>query len=411
MQIYETTFRIQHAILGKTDRWKNQVSDGAVRQAVVIAEVAFNMYFNDVKSIVKKGVEGDIERFAMEDEVMNVARGIGKHRRERLKEWITKGTDMLNYDSYVTLLRALASTPEEVVAGLPRMGETEITTMVFAESLYKMVQDPARNPVKAPILAKGAFLPALKVAIQHIGKLSTVEHKVKFVVHVLQLTTELLKIKFIPWSARHEGAGRPPRVPVWNSWASLGAKDEEKGGLSMTLRPEEAMHKAATDAQKAAMRRDAYAPWSAGDVKLRDLDSSLERRNLPDDWVIPQQSSGYVLETYEYVRDTYDEKNDVHRLALLVGIVMSRCLPDIFPPGTTATRLKGAKSRAETRQIAKNLPWTSKTKTKGTKESAVFMAMFVTFIIAIYDGSSPLRRYMQEHEESMGGLWTDKHSR
>jgi hypothetical protein len=35
--------------------------------------------------------------------------------------------------------------------------------------------------------------------------------------------------------------------------------------------------------------------------------------------------------------------------------------------------------------------------------------MFLTFIIALYDSNSPLRRYMAEHDGNLGDLWTNKH--
>ena len=121
-----------------------------------------------------------------------------------------------------------------------------------------MVEYLTRNPLGAPILPKGAFWPAIQVAIAHIKAMAPVDPP-NFVVNVLRLTTEIIKIHFIPWSKMHDGPGRPSQIPVWNSWASLGASDPNRGINTLTLRPEEAIHRAALKAQQIAMDRDVNA--------------------------------------------------------------------------------------------------------------------------------------------------------
>lgn len=176
------------------------------------------------------------------------------------------------------------------------------------------------------------------------------------------------------------------------------------------MRPEEAIHKAALDAQQIAMGRDANISWSLNDIKLRNLASEIDHDSLPSDWTIPAQSSGYVLETYNYVRDIYNNKNEIHKLALLVSIVLSRCLPNIHAPSDSHKLLSGLSSKADTHRSVRSLPWVAKSKTKGSKESHIHVTMFATFIIALYDSESPLRKYMAQHDNSLGNLWTDKHS-
>ena len=232
----------------------------------------------------------------------------------------------------------------------------------------------------------------------------------RFTQTVLRLTTEYLKICFIPWRKHHDGPGRQSRIPVWNSWASLGVSDPNREMNYLTLRPEEAIHKAALDAQQMAMDNDANVPWSLDDLKLRNLANAINHDSLPSDWTIPAQSSGYVLETYNYVRDIYNNKNYIHKLALLVSIILSRCLPNIHAPTDTHQLLSKETSKAGTRNVVRSLPWVSKSKTKGSKESHIHVTMFATFIIALYDSNSPLRKYMAKNDNSLGNLWTDKHS-
>jgi len=42
------------------DKFKAHFSDPTLRQAIGVADIAFAMFFNDVKAMVKAGVEADI---------------------------------------------------------------------------------------------------------------------------------------------------------------------------------------------------------------------------------------------------------------------------------------------------------------------------------------------------------------
>lgn len=387
------------------------MSDSTLREAVCVADVAFSMFFNDIKAMVKAGVEADINKSQSNNGSPGLELRVSE-RRKRLKQWLAMpSSGLLDFagDNYANLLRILVTDPQAIVHGLPDASINEISTLVFAKSLYDMVEYPTRNPLGAPILPKGAFWPAIQVAIAHIKAMAPVDPP-NFVVNVLRLTTEIIKIHFIPWSKMHDGPGRPSRIPVWNSWASLGASDPNRGINTLTLRPEEAIHRAALKAQQIAMDRDVNASWTLNDIKLRNLANDLNHDSLPSDWTIPSQSSLYVLETYNYVRDIYNNKNEIHRLALLVAIVLGRCLPEIHAPPDTHKLLLNLSTRSETRRVVRDLPWVSKTKTKGSKESHIHVTMFATFIIALYDSESPLRKYMANHDDSLGSLWTDKHS-
>jgi hypothetical protein len=391
------------------DKFKDRFSDPTLRQAVSVADVAFVMFFNDVKAIVKAGVEADISATDAHDNPSHEVRL--RDRRHRLKQWLRMDSGLLDYagDNYANLLRVLVTDPALVVRGLPDASHHEMSTMAFAQSIYDMVASPTRHPLGAPILPKGAFWPAIQVAVAHITVLAPTDPP-KFVVNVLRITAEHLKIRFVPFKKRHNGPGRPSHTPVWNSWASLGAPNPQQEVNALTLRPEEAIHRSALDAQMAAMGRDNHVTWALSDIKLRDIATYINRNSLPSDWAIPCQSTGYVLETYQYVRDSYDNKNDVHKLALFIAIILGRCLPSIHAPNDTSKHLKACTTKSETRRLVRSLPWVSKAKTKGSKESHIHVTMFTTFIIALYDSHSPLRKYMAQHQNSLGDLWADKHS-
>ena len=369
------------------------------------------MFLNDVKSIVKAGVENDIANSGSQPDDLRASALASRTRAKLLKDWLALGRSLLDFknDNYAHLLRVIVTDPDQIIHGLPGTQNNEMSTLDFALKLYNMVRFPSRNPLRAPILPKGAFWPALNVAVKHIIPLAPVDPD-KFVVQVFRITTEHLGIHFIPWTITHTGPGRQSRTPVWNSWATLGKEDQRRHVDALALRPEEALHKAAVDAQHATMSHDVNVSWNLADVKLRNIVDFIHHGTLPADWIIPSQSTDYVKETYEYVRDNYNNRNDVHKLALFVSIVLGHCLPCIHAPTDTASLLKSATSRSQTRNLVRSLPWISKSKVKGSKESRIHVCMFLTYIIALYDSNSPLRKYMSQHDGNIGNLWSDKHS-
>jgi hypothetical protein len=329
-----------------------------------VADIAFNMFFNDVKSMVKAGVEANITARSEEDspgiQIQN------REQRTKLKQWLSLGSGYLDCGdgNCANLLHIIVTDPQLIVRGLPGTTNNEMSPIDFAKSLYEMVTHPNRNPVGAPVLPKGAFWPALQVAVAHINPLvpPPPSDASQFVINVRRLTAEFLKICFIPWKKHHEGPGRQSQIPIWNFWASLGASDPHRDINSIALRPDEAIHKAAMDAQQMAMGRDANVSWSLNELQLRNLENVIKYDSLPSDWAIPAQSSGYVLNTYNYVRDIYNGKNNVHKLALLVSIILGCCLPNIHAPQDTHRLLSNQNTRAGTRNDVRSLPWISNPK-------------------------------------------------
>jgi hypothetical protein len=64
----------------------------------------------------------------------------------------------------------------------------------------------------------------------------------------------------------------------------------------------------------------------------------------------------------------------------------------------------------EIRDIYSDIDWISRPK-KGMSEKSIFVAMFTTFIIALYDDDSPLCQCMiLTMRKGLGDDWTKKHS-
>ena len=173
--MYETDFKIRHIRYICKDKFKNRITDNTLCEAVCVADIAFNMFFNDIKAIIKTGVEADLA-ITSEDESPGIQIQI-RERRKKLKQWLSMSSGFLDYDddNYANLLRIIVTDPQLIIHGLPGATANEISTTEFATLLYEMVTNPHAHPVAAPVLSKGSFWPALQVTIKHIAALAPVD--------------------------------------------------------------------------------------------------------------------------------------------------------------------------------------------------------------------------------------------
>ena len=267
------------------------------------------------------------------------------------------------------------------------------------------------SPIKAPILRKSGFLPVLQVAVKFIQRLwSSNSGSDGFAVHVLRIAADANSIRFIPWHLPPTQApGRPSTNPTWKSWMQLG-KSDLRDKIFSTTNPFERSTQDALSALQKAKSNDTNAEWSSTDLTLAELKLALDRSKLPEDWYIPTDNAPYILETYSWFNSIYDCQKPLHQLALMIGIIVSRCLPNLFAPKEIAKKLAEANDRQTTAAIARNAPWVPKAGRRGMTEKGIFVAMVATYFVAIYDKTSPLRQYAEMNSNSFGP-WSAKHSK
>ena len=128
---------------------------------------------------------------------------------------------------------------------------------------------------------------------------------------------------------------------------------------------------------------------------------------------LPLPLSGYVKDTYEYILVKYDALNPVHKYTLLMGIILVNCLPRIFFPTDTVEMIKRASANQSPDALVDccwtSLPRMEKENIKGVMDGRKHLVMFMVFIIALYDESSPLWQHMVA-SNTLGNPCTDKHS-
>jgi hypothetical protein len=89
---------------------------------------------------------------------------------------------------------------------------------------------------------------------------------------------------------------------VYTAWASFGAVTFNDNTPSVGLQQQKY---AAIEASRiTAMTNDADGPWTACDLKIQDIHTILNRRSLPDDFILltfkDSDDAAYVEETYSH---------------------------------------------------------------------------------------------------------------
>lgn len=380
-------------------------------------DIAWEMYFLDVISLVKAGVEKDISSSVDGEEPTELQK---KERRKALKSW-SEEKHILDHGTPLRLLiRAVVTDPTQIINGLSGMDTIQISYDDVAKNLWVMYDKSTTGAMKvlAPAITRSSFSSIIIVAIRSLIKYkpsTSIISDAIYVQHLISRSMGLNKIHFLPWYPDVPSQGRPLRTPSWNCWAAVNMPANNGCGIQpQYLSGAEAALHASQVAVSRARDADPNADWEACRLPLHKLQTVLDRARLPLDFKLPLPLSGYVKDTYEYVLMKYDASNPVHKYALLIGIILANCLPGIFFPADTVETIKraGADRSPDTLvdYCRTSLPWVEKENIKGVTDGRKHLVMFTVFIIALYDESSPLRQHMVA-SNTLGNPWTDKHSK
>lgn len=398
-------------------------------RAFHICEIALEAFFEDTKHLVAAGVRADIahrKATATSREEFTEVSSRGERREAYLKSWL-KERNPLGYESqgkekentYQRLLEAVSPDEHAVSYGFPNWKEFETSYHELATRLSEMSRPHRPTQARAPVVRNGSFLPVLKICHQRLLDLlktkTDEEANATFVIEIFRKALKMFRVRYFPAAKRKTGlAGAPNTKPVFDSWGNLGRRDRAGVVSTRNLGTQERRAKvpAATVALNNAIAEDCNAEWTAGGLNLPSLRTVLRKTSLPTDFKGPVPiGERYVDETYEWVREHYDGTNKLHHLALLVGIVVaSTLLPNLFMPVGSRKKFENARTPDEVREVYNDLEWRSKEK-RGMSQQDIFVGMFTTLIIAIYEEESPLRRHMASSAKNgLGDVWTTKHS-
>jgi hypothetical protein len=388
-----------------------------------LLEIAFNAFFDDTKQLVADGVRADIACWISRAESLDgigAATDRGKEREKCLKKWLAMDRPLKYGQSdpngpYQVLLQAVVAEPEDISFGLPNFQAHATTPTGFVKLLLAMSSPTSPSTPRAPVLTNGSFLPVLKEVHRNLLILCRENDPVaqhSFLKRLFLNVIDYLQIRFVPsYRPRSGTAGAPTRKPLFNSWGHLGVRESNPTHTPPSYGHPSSCQNAALVALDMALASDTGAEWFMNQISLQTLHTVLHKTRLPSDFVTPTLSHvEYVDATYAWVRVAYDGTKPLHHLALIVGAIAASLLPNLFMPNDVYKHLFVNANSQQVHSIYNNMGWVSRPK-KGMTNKSIFVAMFTTFIIALYEPGSPLRQHMAaSSKKGLGDPWTKKHS-
>ncbi|KAF9505509.1 hypothetical protein BS47DRAFT_1400308 [Hydnum rufescens UP504] len=310
------------------------------RKGTIICKIALNAFINDVVNLVRVGIAEDSKsRLADDPENQALIHKLAVRDKD-LGAWASQPSPLdFGVSTHAALIRLLNFDRTSSLLSLPGPKGKDMTATELATQLYNLAgPGHERRRIIAPFDPKGTAHPVFVIAFERLALLSPSSPK-DYTIRILGKAIPKFCIRHIPTTPIPAGRGAPIRRPVWDSWISLGrASDPKRVVPSHTLTLDERFIIASQRGQDAAERNHVDAPWDAKDTVLQDLPLLLTRSTLPKEWHIPSRSSGYVLETYEWVTSHFDLNNNVHRFALIIGFILSKCAPrHTIPPDLPAS--------------------------------------------------------------------------
>ncbi|KAI9430746.1 hypothetical protein H4582DRAFT_2086078 [Lactarius indigo] len=423
---YHAKLCLNHTLIINPSVSYNPSYSSVQNRAMHISVIAFQALFDDVKKLIADGVRRDIHAIisaAPDQNAINLAVARGKERESFLKSWLSLKRPLAygqvdQQATFVSLLQAVVADPLLISHGLPNFRQHAMTPTTFVNSLIAMSDPTNPSLPHAPVLSSGSFLPLLKHAhsiILSLPPLSPDDDLHLLLRHSFLNSLSHLLIRFVPsHRPRSSSSGASPRVPVFDSWASLGLADAARqivplqGPSHQLPNPS---HQAAHEALRSALFTDTAAQWSLHPITIPLLHTILNKSSLPLDFVAPSRTGEpYVDDTYNWVIHNYDPNKPIHRLALIVAIIVSHFLPFVFPPNPIPSLpFANAFDTYAVYKAYSTLPWQDRKGKKGVSNRLIYVSMLTTFIIAIHEPSSPLGQRLAQ-TKTLGAPWTAKHT-
>ncbi|KAI5999940.1 hypothetical protein EDD15DRAFT_2362477 [Pisolithus albus] len=414
---YHAIFHVKHGICNLPDMFESHITDRSTRLALYIITLAVRVYETDVRTLVQSGMNASLGDVGQGPDADDHEVAIRLERTQALEAWSNIKDKILGYEcrAHTHLVRAVVSDPRNLIDGLPKSVHSPKSIQWFAREMISASASGAAHP-RAPFISGGGALPVMRVALSE-AKCQLGITNMDSEANVLDLLVRVLNkrhVMNVPWSRNPTpGPGRPPSTVVYDSWVNLGSRHPHGASEPLIVGPSQRRIADATQSSTIASEKDCRAPWSVNDLSIQELHRMLDRSTLPVEWSLQlislPNSDSYVTKTYEWVRDNYDGSKPVHQTALIVAIIFAAVLPNILHD-STPSHLRSVTTPEAITHAVRSSPWCPPPPgRKGFTSSHHFVTMMSTFIIAMYEPTSPLRIYMNEHQGNMGAPWTSKH--
>ena len=382
------------------------IDDMTLRLSCYAAEIALRVYFQDIRKLVHDNVHAILQPFLNSNN--RAAKQDAKDRYACLSKWCDEDYP-LSYDPRVlsNLLRSVTPQQEqrfELTAS--SLGQRPLSFLVDAIIRHASGQQHRRQP---PFIQVGHFLPVIRVAIDEIRSNASIAghggpSETMFIRNAITLACETLQINHVPWSRNQDNhSGRAPTIIVHDVWLNLGAKD--KTLPPAFLSQQQSNNALAFQASQKIQAKDPRGQWSALDIRLNTFHTVLHKTNLPSEWDIEHVMDDippYIIDAYSYVQRIYNSSKPLHQLAVICSIICAGIIPNIFAPEMK----KIPQNKTQYLRYIQGLEWVTRDR-RGTSISEPFITMVSSFIITMYDDTSPL--WKEPDQKSVRSAWFKKH--
>ncbi|KAG2335563.1 hypothetical protein BDR05DRAFT_1006676 [Suillus weaverae] len=387
--------------------------DQDLRHAIIIAVVACQSYIADIKTLVTVGITKICTDLESQDTHSSSLEA--KIRSLNLKKWLACKHPLSYIDrAFEYLLRAVVSDSGDYSLGLPNPTQEKLSIHDFAKLLVNMSRPTNPVPVAAPLISNSSSPMVFRVALIYMSKFvprHSPNAATQFLHNAFIIAANHLHINNIPWHLAG-GRGRRHSKPHFESWINLGKATQLPTVQSLASQTKNG----AAEASQRAQASDTRAAWAACSITLQSLPDFLSRTVPPDEFcmdsVTLDKSDGkdsIVHKTYQWAFAEFDMSRPLHQLAILVGVYVSKLIPDLFYDMDDRPDHESYRTMFAFTKAVREMPWISNSRRKGCKIAAQFVAMVPVYIMAVFDRSSPLHDHF-ERTKTFPTAWTKKHS-
>ncbi|KAG2147970.1 hypothetical protein DEU56DRAFT_753232 [Suillus clintonianus] len=310
-----------------------------------------------------------------------------------LKKWMACQHPLsYYYKAFKYLLHSIIGDPTEHRLSLPNPTKEKLSIHDFTKLLVNTSQNTSPVAVAATLLSTVSVPTVFQVALRYMYKFvpcDSNEVANMLLQNALIIAANHLHINNIPWHLPG-GHGCQYCKPHFESWINLG-----KASQSL---PETQFGSQTIDAATEASQ---YFLSCAIPPEEFCMDNIRLDKSEPKDSMVQQ--------TYQWAFAEFNMVKPLHQLALLVGMYVSKLIPDLFYDTDNCPDHDVYSTIFAFTKVVCRVPWMANTSHKGCKTAAQFVMMVMVYILASFNRSSPLQCHF-DWAKLFPTPWDMKHS-